>query len=91
MNAADVRDEVFGRLGAAIEAGADTWDMPWRSIDSTGWPANAATGNRYRTGAVWLFERRERVVRWRCVCGQHLPGMPYDTRQLGNPADEPNR
>jgi N-terminal domain of anti-restriction factor ArdC len=63
MNAADVMDEVVVRLVAAIEAGAGTWDMPWRSIGSTGWPANAATGNRYRTGAVWVFERREWVLR----------------------------
>ena len=26
--------------------------MPWRSLGSTGWPTNAATGNRYRGGNV---------------------------------------
>jgi antirestriction protein ArdC len=52
MNATDVMDNVVARLVDAIEAGADDWQMPWRSLGSTGWPTNAATGNRYSGGNV---------------------------------------
>ena len=52
MNAADVMDSVVARLVDAIEAGAADWQMPWRSLGSTGWPTNAATGNRYSGGNV---------------------------------------
>ena len=61
MNATAVMDSVVARLVDAIEAGAADWQMPWRTLGSTGWPTNAATGNRYSTGAVWVFERREWV------------------------------
>ena len=69
MNAADVMDDVVARLVAAIEAGADTWDMPWRSLGTTGWPINAATGNRYRGGnviALYLVaaDRGYATARW---------------------------
>ena len=52
MNAADVMDSVVAHLVDAIEAGATEWQMPWRSLASTGWPTNAATGNRYSGGNV---------------------------------------
>jgi len=42
MNATDVMDSVVARLVDAIEAGAADWQMPWRSLGSTGWPTNAA-------------------------------------------------
>jgi antirestriction protein ArdC len=52
MNAADVMDRVVAQLVDAIEAGAADWQMPWRTLGSTGWPTNAATGNRYSGGNV---------------------------------------
>ena len=52
MNAADVLDRVVAQLVDAIEAGAADWQMPWRTLGSTGWPTNAATGNRYSGGNV---------------------------------------
>jgi antirestriction protein ArdC len=48
VNAATVMDNVVARLVTAIEAGAHTWTMPWRALGTSGWPTNAATGNRYR-------------------------------------------
>lgn len=69
MNAADVMTEVVDRLVAAIEAGADGWQMPWRNLGVTGWPTNAATGNRY-SGANFIalhfatVERGWPTARW---------------------------
>jgi hypothetical protein len=47
-----VIDDVVSRLVAAIEAGADRWEMPWRALTATGWPVKAVTGNRYNGGNV---------------------------------------
>ncbi|MEJ7719872.1 MAG: ArdC family protein [Ilumatobacteraceae bacterium] len=40
---------------AAIEAGAAEWAMPWREMGRSGWPTNAATGNRYSGGSALYF------------------------------------
>jgi len=48
MTAAEPMAEVVARLVAQIEAGAATWEMPWRNFAATGWPTNAATGHTYR-------------------------------------------
>ena len=50
MNAAEAMAGVVARLVAQIEAGAATWEMPWRNFAATGWPTNAATGHRYHGG-----------------------------------------
>lgn len=47
MRAVDVMDRVVSDLVAAIEAGATTWEMPWRTMASTGVATNAVTHNRY--------------------------------------------
>lgn len=55
MRAADVMERVVTELVAAIEAGAPTWEMPWRTLAATGIPTNHVTGNRYQGGnALWL-------------------------------------
>ena len=69
MNATDVMDRVVARLVDAIEAGAADWQMPWRTLGSTGWPTNAATGNRYSGGnvlALYLaaLDRGYPTARW---------------------------
>ena len=52
MKAADVMADLVARLVAAIEAGADGWRMPWRTLAVRGWPTNAVTGIGYRGGNV---------------------------------------
>ena len=52
MRAQDVMNDVVTRVVAAMEAGAATWQMPWRTVATTGWPTNAVTGNRYTGGNV---------------------------------------
>jgi antirestriction protein ArdC len=52
MNATNTMAAVVARLVDAIEAGATDWHMPWRTLGATGWPTNAATGNRYTGGNV---------------------------------------
>jgi antirestriction protein ArdC len=69
MNATDVMDAVVTRLVEAIEAGADDWQMPWRTLGANGWPTNAATGNRYSGGnvlALYLsaIDRQYPTARW---------------------------
>ena len=69
MNAADVMDNVVTRLVDAIEAGAADWQMPWRTLASTGWPTNAATGHRYSGGNVLALylaaaDRSYPTARW---------------------------
>jgi hypothetical protein len=80
----DVMDSVVVRIIEAMHAGADAWEMPWRSVGSSGWPTNAFTGNRYRTGAVWVFERREWVVRL-------VPCTPSSIRAICATAAPPPR
>ena len=50
MNAAEPMAGIVARLVAQIEAGAATWEMPWRNFAATGWPTNAATGHSYHGG-----------------------------------------
>ena len=69
MNAADVMERVVARLVDAIEAGAADWQMPWRTLASTGWPTNAATGHRYSGGNVLALylaaaDRSYPTARW---------------------------
>jgi antirestriction protein ArdC len=45
---ADVYTRVTDKIIAAIEAGADTWTMPWHAAEGGGYPVNAATGQNYR-------------------------------------------
>lgn len=60
--ATDRMAEVTARIVAQIEAGASSWDMPWRAMPAAGWPTNALTGNRYTGGNVLnlAFESWER-------------------------------
>src|SRR3954447_391202 len=85
MNATDVMDSVVARLVDAIEAGAADWQMPWRSLGSTGWPTNAATGNRYSGGNVlpltiithrrgWQSSRWATYKQWEAVGAQVRKG-----------------
>jgi antirestriction protein ArdC len=48
----DVMADVVERLVAAIEAGADDWQMPWRTITTLGWPTNPTNGASYHGGNV---------------------------------------
>lgn len=54
MKASDVMADLVARLVAAIEAGADGWEMPWRTLAVRGWPTNQVTGVAY-TGANTLL------------------------------------
>jgi antirestriction protein ArdC len=79
MNAADVIESVVTRLVDAIEAGAPTWQMPWRTLAATGWPTNAATGNRYSGGnviALYLAaaDRQHPTARWATYKQWHTLG-----------------
>jgi hypothetical protein len=50
------------RQVGAIEAGADDWHMLWRNLGATGWPTNAALGNRYSGGNITGRLRVQRVL-----------------------------
>lgn len=69
MKTADIAAEVVAKLVAQIEAGADTWQMPWRMSAAAGMPHNATTGVPYRGGnivALWLrqLERGYNSSKW---------------------------
>jgi len=69
VKAADVMSGVVERLVARIEAGAEDWSMPWRTITAHGWPTNATTGALYRgANAVALWgsadDHRFGSARW---------------------------
>jgi antirestriction protein ArdC len=55
MKAADAMAGIVARLIGQIEAGAATWEMPWRRIGAAGWPTNAVTGRRYNGGNVIML------------------------------------
>jgi antirestriction protein ArdC len=45
----DVYQRVTDQIIQAIEAGAETWEMPWHAPEvSFAYPSNAATGKPYR-------------------------------------------
>src|SRR5262245_64073494 len=52
--ASDQMAAITARIVAQMEAGAGTWEMPWRHL-SPGLPVNALTGNRYTGGNVLAF------------------------------------
>jgi hypothetical protein len=64
-NRADIYQRITDRIAAAIEAGAETWQMPWHpGADGTAprLPVNAATGKPYRginTVVLWATARAE--------------------------------
>jgi antirestriction protein ArdC len=69
MTAAEPMAGVVAWLVAQIEAGAATWEMPWRNFAASGWPTNAATGHRYGGGnaiilSVAAIDAGYPSVRW---------------------------
>jgi antirestriction protein ArdC len=57
MKAADIAQRTVDELITRIEAGAGTWEMPWRMTAAAGMPHNATTGVAYRGGnivALWM-------------------------------------
>lgn len=57
MKASEIASRVVEELIARIEAGAGTWEMPWRMTAAAGIPMNATTGVPYRGGniiALWI-------------------------------------
>lgn len=55
MKAADIAQRTVDELIARIEAGAGTWEMPWRMTASAGVPHNATTNVAYRGGNIVLL------------------------------------
>lgn len=54
MHVQDLFDTITNQLIADVEAGAGTWQMPWRTLADTGTP-ESVDGRRYRgTNALWL-------------------------------------
>lgn len=69
MKGQDVMDEVVARLVEMMEAGAETWTMPWAKIATGGYPVNAITGHEYRGGNVLALayygaHKGYRTARW---------------------------
>lgn len=54
MRANDIIDQVTADLIAAIEAGADTWRMPWHTVATSNQPTNA-DGRPYRGMNTWIL------------------------------------
>ena len=55
MKAADIAQRTVDELITRIEAGAGTWEMPWRMTASAGVPHNATTNIAYRGGNIVLL------------------------------------
>ena len=61
---ADVYQRVTDQIIAAVEAGADKWEMPWHTTDGTGiiYPMNATTRKAYRgvnVIALWIAAKHQ--------------------------------
>lgn len=54
MRADDIIDAVTAELITAIEAGADTWQMPWHTVANSHQPTNA-DGRPYRGMNAWIL------------------------------------
>lgn len=54
MRANDIIDRVTADLIAAIEAGADSWQMPWHTVATSNQPTNA-DGRPYRGMNSWVL------------------------------------
>ena len=55
MKAADIAQRTVDELITRIEAGAGTWEMPWRMTASAGVPHNDTTNIAYRGGNIVLL------------------------------------
>lgn len=64
-SAQDVYETTTAAIVAAIEAGADTWSMPW-TRDGLAFPVNATTQKAYRGGNVLALMAAAIDAGWSC-------------------------